>query len=51
MGRNIENKKKLMPVQIMTSAGLNSKNIVNNVSILNDSVAMTSNFKKYYFGK
>jgi hypothetical protein len=28
MGKNLENKKKLMPVQIMNSAGLNSKNIV-----------------------
>ena len=44
MRRNLENKKKLMPVRIMNSAGMNSKNIVNNVSIFSDGVAMNSDF-------
>ena len=35
MGRNLENKKKLMPVRIMNSAALNSENIVISASIFN----------------
>ena len=34
--RNLENKKKLMLLQIMNNDGLNSKNIVNCVSTFND---------------
>ena len=41
--RNLEITKKLTPVRIMNSAGLNSKNIVNNVNMLNDSVVMNHN--------
>jgi hypothetical protein len=37
MGRNLENGKKLKPVQILNNVGLNSKNIVNSVGIFNDS--------------
>ena len=40
--RNLENKKKLAPVQIMNNASLISKNIVNSVSIFNKSDAMNS---------
>ena len=47
MGRKLENKKKLTPVRIMNSASINSKNIVNNVSIFNDSVVMTSILRGY----
>ena len=36
MGINSKNKKKLTSVRIMTSDGLNSKNVVNNVNIFND---------------
>ena len=49
MGRHLENKRKLMPVRILISVGLISKNIVNSVSIVNDSVAMNSNFREYYW--
>ena len=42
MGRNLENKKKLMLVQITNSASMNSKNIVNRVGIFNDFVARNS---------
>ena len=45
MGRNLENKKKLMQVQIMNSARLNSKNIVNIVGIFNDSSTMNNIFR------
>ena len=46
MGRNLENKKKMMPIQRMNSVGINNKNIVNSVNIFNVSVAMNSIFLK-----
>ena len=36
-----------MPLQIMNSAGLLSKNIVNSVGVFNGIVAMNSDFKKW----
>jgi hypothetical protein len=45
MGRNLENRKKLMPVQIMNNVDLNSMNIMNNVSTFNDSDTMNNIFK------
>ena len=33
MGRNLENKKKLTPIQIMNSVGMNNMTIVNSISI------------------
>ena len=36
MGRNLKNKKKLTLVRIMISVGLNKKNIMNSVGIVND---------------
>ena len=35
MGRNLESRKKLTPVRLMNSAGLNNKNIMNSVGIFN----------------
>ena len=49
-GKNLENKNKMLSVQTMTSAGLNSKNIVNIVVIFNDSVAMNRNYKEFLLG-
>ena len=46
MGRNLENKKKLMPLQIMNIAGMKSKNIANSVNIFSDNVVMTSTFNE-----
>jgi hypothetical protein len=46
MGRNLENKKKRMPVRVMNNANLDSKNIVNKVGVFNDSVAMNGVFKE-----
>jgi hypothetical protein len=46
MGRSLENKKKLAPVQTMNSGGLNSENIVNNVSVFNDIATINSIFKE-----
>ena len=46
--KNLENKKKLMPVRILNSVCLISKNIVNNVGIYNESDAMNSSFKEGY---
>ena len=43
MGRNLENIKKLTPARIM-----NSKNIVNNADVFNESVAMNSVFSEQY---
>ena len=40
MGRNLENRKNMTPIQIMNSVGLNSMNIVHNVGIINDNFAM-----------
>ena len=42
MGRNLENKKKLMHLQIVNSANMNSKYIMNIVNIYNDSAAMNN---------
>lgn len=36
MRRNLDNKKKLTPIQIMDNVGLYSKNIMNRVGIHND---------------
>jgi hypothetical protein len=44
MGRNLQKKNKLLLVQIMNNFGMNSKNIVNNISIFNDNVFMNSIF-------
>ena len=44
IGRNLEKRKKLMPIRIMKSVGLNSKNIVNSVGIFNVSAASNNNF-------
>ena len=38
MRRNLQNKKKLMPVRIMNIVNMNIKNIVNNVGIVNDAL-------------
>ena len=48
MWRNLENKKKLTLVQIMNSVGMNSKNIIYNVSIFNDHAIMSSIFNEHY---
>ena len=42
MGRNVENMKKLTLVRRMNSVDMNSKNIMNSVSISNDNVAMNT---------
>ena len=42
MGRNLENRKNMTPIQIMNSVGLNSMNIVHNVGIINDNFAMNN---------
>lgn len=44
MGRNLETGENLMLVQIMNNAGLNSKNIMNNVNTSNDRVVINSMF-------
>ena len=36
VGRNLENRKNLIMVQIMNSASFNSKNILNSVGMFND---------------
>ena len=46
MGRNLENRKELTPVQIMNSTSFNSKNIVHGVSIFNDSATMNNTFRE-----
>jgi hypothetical protein len=51
VGRSLENKKKLTPVRILNSVNLNSKNIMNNVGIFNDGVALNNNFKEYSWNK
>ena len=45
MGRNLENKKKLMLVRIMNSTSLNNKIIVNNIGIFNDDASIKANSK------
>ena len=40
MGRNLENKKRLMLMQIMNNVGMNSENIVIVVGIFNDNALM-----------
>ena len=42
MGRNLENGKKLKPVQIINSVGMTSKNIGNSVGSFNDGDVMDS---------
>lgn len=42
MGRNLENRKNVMLVQIMNSVGVNGNIIIVVVGILNDNVAMNS---------
>ena len=42
MGQNLENIKKLMPVQIMNNVSMNSKNIMNKVGILDDTSTMNN---------
>lgn len=44
MGGHFKNRKKSTPIQIMNSANMNVKNIVNNIGILNDSATMNSIF-------
>ena len=44
IGRNLKKRRKLMPIRIMKSVGLNSKNIVNSVGIFNVSAASNNNF-------
>lgn len=44
MGRNLETGENLMLVQIMNNAGLNSKNIMNNVNTSNDRFVINSMF-------
>ena len=45
MGRNLKNKKKPIPVRIMSSTGLNSKNIVNSVGTFDDIYIISNNSK------
>ena len=47
-GRNSKNRKKLMLVRIMNSVGMNSKNIMNNIKIFNDSAIMNNIFNEWY---
>jgi len=47
MGRNLENRKKLMFIQIMENAFMNLMNIVNSVGSFSDSVAMNNIFNEY----
>ena len=46
MGRNLKNKKKLTPVWITNSTGLNSKKIVNTVGNFNDSSTIDHDSRK-----
>ena len=46
MGRTLKNKKKLTPIQIINSASLNGKNILNSVVIFNDSSVINCNFRQ-----
>jgi hypothetical protein len=45
-GRNLKNKKKLTPVQIMKNVSINDKNIVNNVGMFDDSDVMNNYFSE-----
>ena len=45
MGRDLENRKKLTLVRMMNCVGMNSKHILNNVGISNDSTAVKNIFK------
>ena len=40
-----------MPIRIMNSANLNNKDIMNNVGIFNDSVAISNNLRESYWDK
>jgi hypothetical protein len=42
MGRNLENRIKLMSIRIMNSLGMNNMNIVHNVNICSGSVVVNS---------
>lgn len=44
MGRGLESRKKLMSIRLMNNADVNGMNIVDNVSIFSDSVAMNYSF-------
>ena len=46
MGRNLEYKKKLMLVQIMNNAGMNSMNIVSSGGIFGDNATMNDSFNE-----
>ena len=45
--KNLENKKKLTPVEIMNSANMTHKNIVSTFSIHNDSATVNNSFGEY----
>jgi hypothetical protein len=49
MGRNVESEKKLTMVQIMTGVELNSKNVVNSVSVFNGSVIINNMSRELYW--
>ena len=49
IGRNLENKKNLTPIQIMTSVGLKRKNNVNAIDIINDNAFIDNNFREFYW--
>ena len=46
MRRNLENKKELMPVQIMDSACMNSTNIVSSIGIFGENATMNIVFSE-----
>jgi hypothetical protein len=46
MGRNLENRKKLKPIWITISVGLNSENIVNSVDLFNGGIVINGNYKE-----
>ena len=48
MGRNLENNKKLTPVQIMNCVVMNSKNVVNIADVFSDCVAIHSILSEEY---
>ena len=48
MGRNLENKKKFMLVQIMNNAVMNNMNIVSSGGIFGDNATMNDSFNEYY---
>ena len=50
MGRNLKSRKKLMLVRTINIGNMNSKNILNSVSIFNESVVVTSNYRQIILG-